>query len=138
MVRSIWTTTIIRRIADGFSAIYQNSNIKKYEKTSPLFATLPLEVSHVLLHKFADFLDHDFKIITLHDPLNQNQGLKLFSAENKDEIENNDLDEELQNLESKFVQNNAVDNDYDSDSSEDEENVLPLRSGKKRVTFSKT
>ena len=139
VVRSLRTTTIIRRIADGFSALYHNSNIKRYEKTSPLFATLPPEVSHVLLHKFADFLDHDFKIITLHDPLNQNQGLKLFSAENKDEIENNDLDEELQNLESEFVQNNTVDKDSinvsDSESSEDESEGLPLRSGKRRVTF---
>ena len=96
-------------------------------------------MSHVLLHKFADFLDHDFKIITLHDPLNQNQGLKLFSAENKNEIENNDLDEELQNLESEFVQNNTVDKDSinvsDSESSEDESEGLPLRSGKRRVTF---
>ena len=84
-------------------------------------------------------MDHDFKIITLHDPLNQNQGLKLFSAENKDEIENNDLDEELQNLESEFVQNNAVDKDSktvsDSESSEDELEGLPLRNRKRRVTF---
>ena len=81
-------------------------------------------MSHVLLHKFADFLDHDLKIITLHDPLNQNQGINLFSAEITDEIESNDFDEELQNLESEFVQNNTVDKDSifvsDSESSEDE------------------
>ena len=60
----------------------------------------------------------------MHDPLNQSQGINLFSAENTDEIESNDFDEELQNLESEFVQNNTVDKDSifvsDSESSEDE------------------
>ena len=45
VVKSLWTTTVVKRIADGFSTLYQNSMIKKYDKTSQFFATLPAEVS---------------------------------------------------------------------------------------------
>ena len=86
------------------------------------------------MHKCEDFLDKDFSIITQHDPLEQKLGLHLFNPEG----ENLELAAEINEIPNEYVQNNAVDNDYDSDSSEDEENVLPLRSGKKRVTFSKT
>ena len=127
----LWTTTIVKRVADGFANIYHNNIIKKYEKTSPLFATLPSEVTKVLLHKFENFLDKDFSIIT---QLEQKLGLHLFNPEG----ENLNLAPEIDEIPDEYVQNDAVDNDYDSDSSEDEEDVLPLRSGKKRVTFFKT
>ena len=132
VIRPLWTTTIVKRVADGFATLYHNNIIKKYEKTSPLFATLPPEVTKVLLHKFEDFLDKDFSIITQHDPLEEKLGLHLFNPEG----ENVDPAPEIKEIPNEYVQNNAVESNNDSDSSDDEEDVLPLRSGKKRVTFS--
>ena len=79
VVKSLWTTTVLKRIADGFSTLYHNSMIKKYDKTSQFFATLPAEVTHVLHHKFSDFLDKDFRVITYHDPLERELGIQLYN-----------------------------------------------------------
>ena len=133
VIRPLWTTTIVKRVADGFATLYHNNIIKKYKKTSPLFATLPSEVTKVLLHKFEDFLDKDFSIITQHDPLEEKLGLHLFNPEG----ENLNPAPEINEIPDEYVQNDAVDRDNDSDSLDDEEDVLPLPSGKKRNTFSK-
>ena len=136
VIRSLWTTTIIRRISDGYTTLYHNSIIKKYEHTSPLFSTLPAEVSHVLLHKFTDFLDSDFNVITQYDPLDKKLGIQLFDPESD---ENSDsLPSELNKIENEIVQDNAVENntfsESDSDSSDDESEGTKLRSGR-RVRF---
>ena len=60
-------------------------------------------------------------------------GLHLFNPEG----ENFNPAEEIDEIPDEYVQNDAVDNDYDSDSSEDEEDVLLLRSGKKDLHFPK-
>ena len=140
VIKSLWTTTIVRRIADSFTTLYHNSIIKKYDHTSPYFATLPAEVTHVLLHKFSDFLDKDFNINTLHDPLDRNMGIKLFD---ESQPENSENEKDLEMLENEYIPvsepeptSDVVQSSDDSDSSDDEVDVLPLRSGKKRVTFS--
>ena len=88
------------------------------------------------MHKFTDFLDSDFNIITQHDPLDEKLGIKLFDPE----LDEN-LPLEITDLDNEFVQDNAVDNDSnnpnvesDSDSSDDESDGTKLRSGK-RVRF---
>ena len=98
VVKSLWTTTVLKRIADGFSTLYHNSMIKKYDKTSQFFATLPAEVTHVLLHKFSDFLDKDFRVITYHDPLERELGIQLYNPED-DENENTAMQENAKELE---------------------------------------
>ena len=143
VIKSLWTTTIVRRIADSFTTLYHNSIIKKYDHTSPYFATLPAEVTHVLLHKFSDFLDKDFNVITLHDPLERNLGIKLFNPEDESQPDNLENEKDLEMLENEYIPisepeptSDIIHSSDDSDSSDDEEDVLPLRSGKKRVTFS--
>ena len=98
VITSLWTTTVVKRIADGFSTLYHNSMIKKYDKTSQLFATLPAEVTHVLLHKFSDFLDKDFRVITYHDPLERELGIQLYNPED-DGNENTAMHENVKELE---------------------------------------
>jgi hypothetical protein len=55
--------------------------LKLYDKTSPLFATLPKEISVVLLHKFSDLMDSDLSIICQMDPMEIPDGLQYFDAD---------------------------------------------------------
>ena len=34
-VRSLFTSSIVKRISDGFTSVYSNSDLKKYDKVSP-------------------------------------------------------------------------------------------------------
>ena len=52
------TTTRVKRIADGFESVYGNDDLKKYDKTSPLFANLPPQISRILLHDFENLFSH--------------------------------------------------------------------------------
>jgi hypothetical protein len=54
-----FTSSLLMRLADNFQAVYSNNDIKKYEHTSPLFRTLPTEVSKILLHDFRNLLESD-------------------------------------------------------------------------------
>jgi hypothetical protein len=87
VLRPLWTTTIVKRLSDGFITIYSNDMLKVYDKTSPLFSTLPKEISAVLLHKFTDLMDSDLSIICNTDPLDLPIGIQNFDAE----TEHNDL-----------------------------------------------
>jgi hypothetical protein len=51
-------------LADGFITLYSNNDLKRYDKTSPLFNTLPPEITKVLLNDFSDFITTDFTEIT--------------------------------------------------------------------------
>ena len=92
-------------------------------------------MSHVLLHKFTDFLDSDFNVITQYDPLDEKLGIQLFDPESDENL--NSIPTELKNIEHEIVQENAVENktvsESDSDSS-DESDGTKLRSGS-RVRF---
>ena len=144
VIKSLWTTTIVRRIADSFTTLYHNSIIKKYDKTSPYFATLPAEVTHVLLQKFSDFLDKDFNVITLHDPLERDLGIKLFNPGDETQPEILENAKDLEMLENEYIPMSEPEpaseilqnSDSDCSDDDDEDGILPLRSGKKRVTFS--
>ncbi len=48
-------------------ALYSNDHIKKYNGADPLFATVPPEISKILINKFEDFLAEDFTTITKFD-----------------------------------------------------------------------
>jgi len=80
VIRPLWTTTLVRRLSDGFTTLYSNDDIKKYDKTSPLFANLPKEISRVLLHSFQELINSDLTTITEHDTLDIPQGMQLFDT----------------------------------------------------------
>jgi hypothetical protein len=74
----LFTTTLVKRIADGFISLYSNDDLKKYEGTSPLFANIPKEVARVLLHSFQDLLESDITTITKNDLFTVPNSIELF------------------------------------------------------------
>jgi hypothetical protein len=76
------TTTRVKRLADNFESVYGNDDLKKYDKTSPLFAQLPPQVSRVLLHDFENLLNSDLCTIAKFDTLNGPNGMQLFDSAN--------------------------------------------------------
>jgi hypothetical protein len=68
-------------LADGFITLYSNNDLKRYDKTSPLFNTLPPEITKVLLNDFSNFISTDFTEITKYDPFDIPDGVELFNAE---------------------------------------------------------
>jgi hypothetical protein len=75
-------TTLVKRLSDGFTSLYSNDDIKKYEATSHLFSTIPPEVAKVLLHDFENLLDSDLCTITKYDKFDLPGGIDLL--ENSD------------------------------------------------------
>ena len=73
-----FTTTVVRRLADGFQTLYSNADLKLYKKFDPVFNNLPKEVQKVLMFDFKDFLAEDFSTITKHDNLELPTSLDLF------------------------------------------------------------
>jgi hypothetical protein len=81
-VRSLFTTSIVQRLSDGFTSVYSNSDLKKYDKVSPLFNSLPVKVTKVLLSSFKDLLDADLCTIAADDPLNiPDKAIPLFDTD---------------------------------------------------------
>jgi hypothetical protein len=95
VVRPLWTTTLVKRLADGFVGLYSNSDLKKYEGGNPLFNTLPVEVTKVLLHSFSDLLAADFTKLTKLDLFEIPETIPLFEPNEsnitRDEGENSDI-----------------------------------------------
>jgi hypothetical protein len=81
VVKSYNTTTLVKRLADGFMSVYSNDDIKKYSSTSPLFKDLPLQVSKVLLHDFKNLLEDDLCTITKYDSFDLPRGIELFEQD---------------------------------------------------------
>jgi len=81
VVKPLWTTTLVKRIADGYMTLYSNDDIKKYEGKSPLFKDLPVEITRILLHDFKDLLESELLEIIRNDTLELPQGIELFQEE---------------------------------------------------------
>jgi hypothetical protein len=77
VIKPFYVTTLVKRLSDGFTSLYSNDDIKKYEATSPLFSTIPPEVSKVLLHDFENLLDSDLCTITKYDRFDLPGGIDL-------------------------------------------------------------
>jgi hypothetical protein len=88
-----FTSSLLMRLADNFQAVYSNNDIKRYEHTSPMFRTLPTEVSKILLHDFRNLLESDLSTIAKFDPLSIPTGIQLF--EDTEEIEEDDTVETM-------------------------------------------
>jgi len=80
VLKTYFTTCLVKRLADGFTALYSMDDLKKYRGTDPIFSTLPPEVNKVLLHDFQDLIDSDFKIILQNDPLDLPTGIELLDT----------------------------------------------------------
>ena len=105
VIRPLWTTTLVRRLSDGFTTLYSNNDIKKYDKSSPHFQNLPPEISKVLLHDFQDLLESDLCTLTKFDSLELPPGLELFSPYDNEKVtdnENNDLPSFNQYIQDEF------------------------------------
>jgi hypothetical protein len=82
VIKPFYVTTFVKRLSDGFTSLYSNDDIKKYEATSPLFSTIPPEVSKVLLHDFEHLLDSDLCTITKYDKFDLPGGIDLLEDSN--------------------------------------------------------
>jgi len=85
VIRPLWTTTLVKRLSDGFMTLYSNNDLKLYQGGSPLFKTLPVEITRVLLHSFQNLLDSDLTTITKHDNMEIPTGIQLFDPLDENE-----------------------------------------------------
>jgi hypothetical protein len=126
--------------------MYHKDSIKKYDRTSPLFSTLPQEVKRVLLYKFEELMDQDLLTLLNYDQLETPEGVQLFEEnvplvtndENNPDpgpsgIQNRPTNatESTDESENVNLQSQIIDSDSDS---EDDNEGMTLRGGK-RVTF---
>jgi hypothetical protein len=116
VIQPSFTTTVVRRLADGFQALYSNGDLKLYKQLSPEFSNLPPEVSKVLLHDFKDFISTDFSTLAKHDSLELPESLELFKPDDdyidEDNIESEgDIGKFNENLQTGIQTTNDVDLD---------------------------
>jgi len=81
VVKPLWTTTLVKRLSDGYTTLYSNDDLKKYDAKSPHFSSLPVEISRVLLHDFQELIEPDFLEIAKHDTLELSTSIPLFQDE---------------------------------------------------------
>jgi hypothetical protein len=80
VIRPLYTTTLVQRIADGFTALYSNNDLKKISSIDPLIMELPKEIQEILLKDFKNMLDYDLGIIRQIDPLNIPDSIELIDT----------------------------------------------------------
>ena len=73
-----YTTTVVRRLADGFTTMYSNDDLKKYKRFSSEFMNLPPEVSKILMHDYKEFISTDFSVLAKFDNLEIPSSMELF------------------------------------------------------------
>ncbi len=100
VIKPFYVTTLVKRLSDGFTSLYSNDDIKRYEATSPLFSTIPPEVSKVLLHDFENLLDSDLCTITKYDKFDLPGGIDL--------LEDTDTPPNLPNNNSNLFSENTI------------------------------
>jgi hypothetical protein len=136
VLKPLFTTTLVRRLADGFTGLYSNSDLKLYAGNNPIFQSIPAEVNKVLLHKFADLLSTDFTTITKHDLFPIPSAIPLFDPNIDDTLPLMKDDEELKLLPDwsfndeaanpmNVVDEVALENDTDDAVENADENVDP-------------
>jgi hypothetical protein len=81
VIKPLHVTSLVKRISDGFTALYSNNDLKKFEGGSELFKDLPKEVLQILVHKFLDLLQSDFATIARFDTLELPNALPLHDLE---------------------------------------------------------
>jgi hypothetical protein len=109
VLKPYFTTCLVRRLADNFTALYSKDDLKLYKGTDPIFATLPPQVNEVLLHGFLELVDSDYVTLLKFDPLDVPTGLSLIDT--VDPKEPNDFEifshiKPVDNLKDEFVTDN--------------------------------
>jgi hypothetical protein len=98
VLRPLWTSCLVKRIADGYTGLYGNGDLKKFRGGNPLFKNLPVEITRILLHKFTDLLASDFQQITKLDDFQIPTAIALFEPD-----VNNDYKQQEDNLEDEIM-----------------------------------
>ena len=120
VIKPLFTTTLIRRLSDGFTALYRNADLKKYDPKNAIFKDLPIPVNKALLHNFADLVDTDLVAITTHDKLEIPQGIELQNLDEKQELDEDEFPDD---------KNDELNDDNHDDNDDDDENIddrLPI------------
>jgi hypothetical protein len=82
VIESYYTTTLIERLADKFSTLLSNDDIKLYNKKLPEYTkTLPKEVMKILVNRYEDLLPEEILKIAEFDTLQIPPGLPLVDEE---------------------------------------------------------
>jgi hypothetical protein len=81
VLRPLFKTSLVMRIADRYTTLYNNEDLKLFQGNSPLFQTLPPEVLKALLYKFGDLMENEFNTITKFDPLRVPDAVQLFEPD---------------------------------------------------------
>ena len=127
VLRPLWTTSLVKRLADGFTTLYSNTDLKRYDGKSPLFNTLPPEISKVLLHTFDELINTDMSIITANDTLEIPNGITLFQNEASTEPEGT-LGEDWLNYPQAGLPSKNVQKDIEQEQGGTTENNLGFKS----------
>jgi hypothetical protein len=80
VVKPYFTTCLVRRLADNFTALYSMDDLKLYKGTDPIFSSLPPEVNKILLHNFRDLIESDYLTLLKFDPLDVPTGIPLIDT----------------------------------------------------------
>ena len=89
------TSSVVRRLSDGFTSLYSHNDLKRYSGGNPLFKDLPKEVKEILVNKFSDLLAEDLTTIARYDPLEVPNALQLIDFESGEPIEESGKDGKL-------------------------------------------
>ncbi len=87
-----YTSSVVRRLSDGFTSLYSHNVLKKYSGGNPLFKDLPREVKEILVNKFSDLLAEDLTTIARYNPLEVPNALQLIDFESGEPIEESGKD----------------------------------------------
>ena len=82
VLNTYFTTTLVKRIADGFIALYSNDLLKQFNPLDPLFSTLPVEILKLLKIPYERWNIADLSLIQKMDPLDLPDAQILFDPEN--------------------------------------------------------
>jgi hypothetical protein len=102
VVKPYFTTCLVRRLADNFTALYSMDDLKLYKGTDPIFATLPVQVNKVLLHNFQDLIETDFLTLLKYDPLDIPQGIQLLDTVDPREVDTSNIFTPIQPVKDEF------------------------------------
>ena len=83
VVKPLWTTTLIRRLADGFTTLYANGALKRFDGIDPAFKSVPVEIQKVLLHKFRDLNEADLATLSTHSEMTIPSSIPLLTLEDE-------------------------------------------------------
>ncbi len=81
VLRPLFKSTLVMRIADRFTSLYNNEDLKLFNGNSPLFQELPAEVLRALLYDFNSLMEQEFSVITKADALTVPTSVELFVPE---------------------------------------------------------